>query len=166
MKTKIKLLGLIAGSLIAFPFSIAAKPDSAMMEKHHEKMMADLKLSADQKAKLKDQRSKHMESMKPFREKMKGIRERIKAELLKPQPSKQALDGFAVELGDLHKQMAQMRNDHLLQLKSILTPEQFSKLVNRDWRDGPGMRGGPHRWMGKDKRGGPGHGTGEGPDEM
>jgi Spy/CpxP family protein refolding chaperone len=160
MRSKTLLFGLIAGSLIAAPPALWAQPDSTKMEKHHEKMMADLKLSADQKAKLKDLRTKKLAAMKPFREKMKSIREKIKTELLKPQPSKQALDGFAAELGDLHKQMAQMRNDDLLQLKAILTAEQFSKLVNRDWM------GGPHRGMGKDRHGGPGHGMGEGPDEM
>jgi hypothetical protein len=63
---------------------------------------------------------------------------------------------LAVNLGDLHKQMALMRNEHLLQFKAILTPEQFSKLVNSDCMGGGGMMG-KHGHM---------HGDGPGPDEM
>jgi Spy/CpxP family protein refolding chaperone len=141
MKNRIVILGLLAGSLALSPLAAAAQPDSTHMAKCRDKMMTDLKLNADQKAKIKELHKQHRESMKPFFEKMKGIREQIRTELLKPQPSKQALDGFAAKLGDLHKQMAQKRNDHLLQFKAILTPDQFSKLVNNDCMGGKGMRG-------------------------
>jgi Spy/CpxP family protein refolding chaperone len=149
------------------PLTISAMPDSAMMGKHHEKMMQELKLTADQNTKLKELHKQHRDAMKPFFEKMKGIRDKVKTELLKPQPSNQILDGYAVELGDLHKQMAQKRNEHLLQIKAILSADQFSKLVNRECM-GPGMKGdGPHmKGMGKGgcpHGGGPG--MGEGPDE-
>ena len=140
MKNRIAILGLLAGSLVLSPLVVFAQPDTAKIAKCREKMMTDLKLNADQKAKIKELHKKHRESMKPFHEKMKATREQLKAELLKPQPSKQALDGFAAKLGDLHKQMAQKRNNHLLQFKAILTPEQFSKLVNHDCMGGKKMR--------------------------
>jgi Spy/CpxP family protein refolding chaperone len=139
VKNKTMVFGLLAGSLIMSP--VFAQPDTAHMAKCQDKMMTDLKLNADQKEKIKGLHKQHRESMKPFHEKMKAIRDQVKAELLKPQPSKQALDGFAANLGELHKQMALMRNDHLLQFKAILTPEQFSKLVNRDCMGGKGMKG-------------------------
>jgi len=181
VKNRTMVFGLLAGSLIMSPLAVTAQPDTAHMAKCQEKMMADLKLNADQKAKIKDLHKQHMEAMKPFHEKMKGLRDKVKTELLKPQPSKQVLDGYAVELGDLHKQMALMRNDHLLQFKAILTPEQFSKLVNRDFMGGKGMKGCcPGMGMMKDSskhHGGPGkgmekggcphmRGDGPGPDEM
>ena len=181
MKNRIVVLGLLAGSLVLSPLAVFAQPDTAHMGKCREKMMTDLKLNADQKAKIKELHKQHRESLKPFFEKMKATREQVKAELLKPQPSKQALDGFATKLGDLHKQMAQMRNDHLLQFKAILTPEQFSKLVNHDCMGGKGMKGCcPGMGMMKDSskhHGGPGkgmekggcmhmRGDGPGPDKM
>jgi Spy/CpxP family protein refolding chaperone len=177
MTIRTSLFGLITASLMLSPITVSATmPDSANMDKHHEKMMQELKLTPDQKTKLKELRKQHMEAMKPFFEKMKGIRDKVRNELLKPQPSKQVLDGFAVELGDLHKQIAQTRNEHLLQVKAILNPDQFSKLVNREGM-GPEMKGGfPHQgnWphnknMGKGgcKHGkGPGPETDKGPDEM
>jgi Spy/CpxP family protein refolding chaperone len=174
MKIRTVVFGLIAGSLMLSPLTVSAMPDSATRGKHHEKMMKELKLTADQNTKLKELRKQQMEAMKPYFEKMKGIREKVKTELLKPQPSKQILDGYAVELGDLHKQMAQKRNEHLLQVKAILNAEQFSKLVNREGM-GPGMMGGrPHQGNGPHKKDmgkggckhGEGHGMDEGHDEM
>jgi Spy/CpxP family protein refolding chaperone len=174
MTIRTALFGLITASLMMSPLAVSAMPDSATMGKHHDKMMQELKLTPDQNTKLKELHQQQMEAMKPYFEKMKGIREKVKAELLKPQPSKQVLDGYAVELGDLHKQMAQKRNDHLLQVKAILNAEQFSKLVNREGM-GPGMMGGckhdgncPHKKdMGKGGfKHGDGHGMNEGPDEM
>ena len=183
MKNKTMVFGLLAGSLIMSPLAVFAQPDTAHMAKCQDKMMADLKLNADQKEKIKGLHKQHRESMKPFHEKMKATREQVKAELLKPQPSKQALDGFAANLGDLHKQMAQMRNDHLLQFKAILTPEQFTKLVDRGCMGGKGMKGccpgmgmmndscrkfhhGPGKGMGMEKGGCPGMGMHEERDGM
>lgn len=145
MKNAAIVSGLFAGMLAFGPAVAANPPDCPRMEKHHEKMMTDLKLNADQKTKLQEFRKQHREEMKPFHETMKSIRDKVKAELLKPQPSKQVLDGLAADLGEQHKKMALMRNDHLLQVKAVLTPEQFSKLVSRDWMAGPGIKGCPHK---------------------
>jgi Spy/CpxP family protein refolding chaperone len=168
MKAKTVMLGLIAGALVVSPLGISAQPDEARIGKHHDKMAAELKLNDEQKAKLKELHKANREAMKPFFEKMKGVRDKIKAELLKPESSKQALDGFAAQLGDLHKQMALKRNQHLLQVKKVLTPEQFKKLVSRDWKHRTGIKGKrPHKGERRDMRGhGPGPGPGEGPDEM
>lgn len=152
------LAGLIAGLLVASPVVLFAQPGKPMMGKGHEKMMADLKLTTDQKSKIKELHEQHRQEMKPFHEKMKGVRDKVKAELVKPAPSKPALDGFAAELGDLHRQMALTRNDHLLQVKALLTPEQFSKLVERDWMGKDGKKGCcPHRGKGKGCQGCPHH---------
>ncbi|MBN1127377.1 MAG: Spy/CpxP family protein refolding chaperone [Chitinispirillaceae bacterium] len=145
MKNRMVMLGVLAGSLVLSPLAVSALPDDSRMGKGHEKMMADLKLTGDQKTKLKELHQQHLQEMKPFRDKMKGVRDKVKAELVKPAPSKPALDGYAVELGDLHKQMAIKRNEHLLQVKALLTPEQFSKLVDRDWKGKEGKKGwNPH----------------------
>jgi hypothetical protein len=83
---------------------------------------------------------------------MKAVREKAKAELLKASPSKQVLDDYASQLGDLHKQLVQNLHLQALKAKTILTPEQFSKMVNFQWM-GPeqGMTGmhrgkGNYRW--------------------
>ncbi|MBN2037761.1 MAG: periplasmic heavy metal sensor [Chitinispirillaceae bacterium] len=165
MKVTTLMRGLITGVLVLSPLAVSAQPDQGKMKKHQEKMAVELKLSDDQKAKLKELRTTHHESMKPFYTKMKGVRDKIKTELLKPQPSKQRLDAFAAELGSLHKQMAIKRNEHLLQVKAVLNEEQFKELVNRDWKQRAGIKGKrPYRG---DRRGmrGPGPGPDDGPEE-
>jgi Spy/CpxP family protein refolding chaperone len=165
MKNRTLVLGLLAaGSLMLSPLVVSAQPDGPGKGKNHEKMMAELKLTAEQNEQLKGLHQQHRQDMKPFQEKMKGIRDKVKAELLKPAPSKPALDGYAAELGDLHKQMALKRNEHLLQMKAILTAEQFAKLVNKDWMGGERMKGrSPRHGKGKD---GCKQKKGSGPDEQ
>jgi Spy/CpxP family protein refolding chaperone len=157
MKSNVTVRWFLAGSLFLTPLAAnagdppAPQPpamDSARMEKHHQKMWAELKLTPDQKSKFQALHKQTRETMKPFFEKMKGIMEKSKAELLKPQPSLKTLDGYAAEMGDLHKQMAQKRVEQLLQIKAILTPEQFTKLLSRDFM-GPPEGFGPGKGMGK-----------------
>jgi hypothetical protein len=90
---------------------------------------------------------------------MNGLNEKVKVELLKDQPSKQVLDGYAAQLADMQKQLLQKRYDHVLQAKSILTKEQFSKHVSHEWM-GPqctgmceGMGEGGHGCPMSDKKG-------------
>lgn len=149
MKQRVIALAACAASLALAPLSVSARPGDSMMEKHHQKMIEELKLNADQKEKLKALHQEMRDKGKALFEKMKAIREKVKAELLKDKPSQQALDEFAAQLADLHKQLIQQRHAHLLQAKAILTKEQFSKLLSRDWAPPPDrMRGkmgrGPH----------------------
>ena len=110
-----------------------------MMGKH----FAELNLTSDQKDKLKELRKQWMESAEPVFEQMKAVREKAKAELLKKEPSQQALDDCAAQMGDLHKQLSQKFQAHMLKAKAVLSAEQFEKLMNFDWMGpGPGMEGG------------------------
>lgn len=133
MKPSMFIAPLAAFTIItAGAVSFAQTPPPAPQE-HMQKMWNDLGLTDDQKEKLKavhqegrDMRHKDMEALKTLRQKMKE-------ELLKPSPSKATLDGYATEMGNLSKRMTQARTDHLLKVKSILTPEQFSKLLDKEW---------------------------------
>jgi Spy/CpxP family protein refolding chaperone len=139
------------------------------MEKHHQKMMADLKLTADQKTKIQALHKDFETSAKALAEQMKGIDEKVKAELLKDQPSKQVLDGYATQLADIQKLLLQKKYDHVLQVKTILTKEQFSKHISHEWMGCAGMcqvmgEGGHGNEKGESmEKGGPHHmGGGEG----
>jgi len=116
-------------------------------------MINDLKLTPDQQAKLQTQHKEMREQGKVIFEQMKKIREKVKTELLKDKPSPAALDDYASQLAGLHKQLIQKRHEHLLQAKKVLTPEQFSKLVNHEWKM-PGPEGGrPFPGKGRGKHG-------------
>jgi|WetSurMetagenome_2_1015567.scaffolds.fasta_scaffold626945_1 Spy/CpxP family protein refolding chaperone len=132
MNFKVLFVSACAGILLASSFAFSAQPNDSGMEKHHQKMMADLKLTADQETKIQALHKNMMETGKPLFEQMKGINDKVKAEMLKDQPSKQALDGYATQLADIQKQLMQKRYDHVLQVKTILTKEQFSKHMSME----------------------------------
>jgi Spy/CpxP family protein refolding chaperone len=155
MKRKHVWLPVVALALVLLPFGPVAQPGPRSGEgagpgkgRPPHRMWMELNLTAEQKEQLKALR----EEMQPIREKhmesVKAVRDKIKAELLKSDPSQNTLYGYAGELGELHKQMTKDRTDHLLKVKKILTPEQFSKLVEReekmDHGKGFGHRGGKH----------------------
>ena len=133
MKNLTPMVGFLAGTLMLSPLAAFAQPDDTMMQRPFQKMIKELNLTQDQKTKLKALRMQMKESRQQIFNQMKGVRNKIKEELLKDKPSKTVLDGYASQLGELSKQIAQKLADHLLQVKAILTPEQFTKLVNHDW---------------------------------
>jgi Spy/CpxP family protein refolding chaperone len=155
MKCKVLFLSACAGILLTSSIAFSAQPSDSTMEKHHQKMMADLNLTADQKAKLQALHNGMKETGKALNEQMKGINEKVKVELLKDQPSKQVLDGYATQLADIQKQLIQKHYDHVLQVKTVLTKEQFTKHLSHEWMGPPCA--GMHEEMGE---GGHGHGMG------
>lgn len=95
-------------------------------------MWNDLKLTEDQNGKLKALHEEMMTVRNKHYAAVKAVRLKIKDELLKDAPSRTVLYDFAGELGELHKQMSKERGDHLLKVKTILTAEQFSKIIDKD----------------------------------
>jgi Spy/CpxP family protein refolding chaperone len=109
------------------------------------KIAQELGLNADQKTKLKALREEMKTVRKDHMEKMKALRDKSRDELLKAAPAQAVLYGYAKEMGDLHTVMAQKEADHLLKVKAVLTPEQFKKLLSKDFRHGPEEgEDGPH----------------------
>lgn len=156
MTKKTITLGILAGALMMSPLSTRAQPADTPVQRPMQKMIRELNLTPDQKTKLKALRGQMKDVRQQIVEQMKGIRNKIKEELLKDKPSEKTLDGYAAQLGELSKQIAQKMSSHLLQVKAILTPEQFKKMVSFDWMDQFMKRKGKH---------GPGAGGGD-PDEM
>jgi Spy/CpxP family protein refolding chaperone len=143
MRNKVVILALAGWALTMSPLMASAANCDSTQYPSMKKKIAELNLTADQQAKLKTVHEDRMATAKPLFEQMKTIRDKLKTELLKTEPSKQVLDGYASQLGDLHRQLVQNMNEHLLRVKAILTTEQFSKMVNFDWmHSGPGTHRG------------------------
>lgn len=124
-------------TFLLVPVISNAQPDGQVTERKQH-MWSDLGLTEDQNVKLKQlhQEIKGIRS-KNF-EAVRAVRLKIREELAKPNPSSEQLDLYASELGNLHKEMVQQHNNHLLKVKTILSTEQFSKLLSKE-RDGFGM---------------------------
>ena len=129
------LLAILFGTTASY----AGPRDSssaAMKDSSHQKMFEQLNLTVDQKAKMKALRQEMQDLRKANMEKMKALRDKSKDELLKAAPNKTVLYGFAKEMGDLHKAMAEHMADHLLKVKAVLTKEQFEKMLSKDFLKG------------------------------
>jgi Spy/CpxP family protein refolding chaperone len=153
MKNLMIAVVFFSSALMLSSLSASAQQSDTLRQKPFQRMINDLKLTPDQQAKLQAQHKQMREEGKVIFEQMKKVREKVREELLKDKPSKSALDDYAAQLAGLHKQLIQKRHEHLLQAKKVLTPEQFSKLVNHEWKR-PGANGcGPFRGKSKGKHG-------------
>ncbi|NLD99651.1 MAG: hypothetical protein GX640_07230 [Fibrobacter sp.] len=130
MVVKRLTLSILTGVMLLFPVLSGAEEQEKGFKGQCFKMLTDLGLSEDQKTSLKEYHHEIMELRQKNHKAMREVRQQVKDELLKTNPSKEVLDGFAQKMADLHKQMAIDHNDHLLKVKSLLTPEQFSKVIN------------------------------------
>lgn len=137
MKRLSVLLSAAALSSVLIATGLQAQPRDGEGENRHHRMFADLNLSEKQKGDLKTLHQEMQELRLRHTESVKAVRDKMKTELLKSDASQNVLYGYAGELGELHKQMSKDRSDHLLKVKKVLTPEQFSKLVEREDRMGP-----------------------------
>ncbi len=119
--------------LTAVIFMLPSNSSSQENQSRPHRMWDQLGLDADQKAKLLSMHNEMQEIRKKNIEAETAVRVKIKDELTKNNPSKSVLSGYVSELGKLHDQKIQSHIDHLLQIKSILTPEQFQKVIDNQW---------------------------------
>jgi Spy/CpxP family protein refolding chaperone len=126
------LAGLLAGA--------SAGEGKRRSPRDHRDFDEELNLTEEQKAELKKLHQGVHEGLKEFKKKMRELRATLKDELSKDTPDKAALETYAASMGDLAKQMAAHRVEHLLQVKEVLTAEQFAALLSKE----PMLRGG-HR---------------------
>lgn len=118
-------------AVLIVPMLAQAEPGDARTEKMN-RMCAEMGLTEEQNAKLSEMHKEiHAVRTKSF-ESIRAVRAKISEELKKENPSSTQLDAYAAELGNLHKEMVQHHNNHLLKVKTVLTADQFAKLVSKE----------------------------------
>jgi Spy/CpxP family protein refolding chaperone len=139
MKMRHVFLAACMAGLLALPAGAAQnenppKADSSQL-RHH---WADLGLNQNQKDQMKAVREENREKMKTDFEATKALRQKIKEEFLKANPDPAALDSYADQMSQLHKQMIKNRFAGIFKTKQILTPEQFTKFMDMRQHRGKG----------------------------
>jgi Spy/CpxP family protein refolding chaperone len=139
MKMRHVFLAACMAGLLALPAGAAQnenppKADSSQLR--HP--WADLGLNQNQKDQMKAVRKENREKMKTDFEATKALRQKIKDEFLKPNPDPAALDRYADQMSQLHKQMIKNRFAGIFKTKQILTPEQFTKFMDMRQHRGKG----------------------------
>ncbi len=116
-------------------------------ENRGERLREALDLSDEQFEQLQALKTEHREEMQGNREAVQALRAEVKTELKKDSPSSSETDRLAEEIGDLHTEMTKSLVAHLLEIKEILTPEQFEKMGELH----QGRRGGQNGRQGRNQ---------------
>ena len=88
-----------------------------------------LNLTEDQQKQLKDVKQKQMETMKSVFEQMKSNREAFDAEILKASSDMTKINDLQAQIKTIQSQIVDNRLNSILEIKKILTPEQFAGYI-------------------------------------
>lgn len=111
------------------------------------KMIKDLGLTEEQQQKLEDHRNKHRSQMEANKEVSENLHEQLKAELEKTEVDVAKIYSIHQQIKTLNNEEADHRLEGILEVRKILTAEQFKKFQEKtQGRKGPGGPGGkgPH----------------------
>jgi len=183
MKTKTNLTGLMIAAMVLSSsivyadnggnFSTGSDSFKGGQECHHGKhhvMARVLNLTEDQQKQLKAIKQKQRETMKSTFEAIKSNREAFNAEIVKAAPDMNKINELQNQLKTIQSQMADNQLNSVLEIKKIMTPEQFAgfmtlkkegKLMKQEhkkfgWKCAWGKHGGEHKdWGNKGDKGHP-----------
>ncbi len=94
-----------------------------------QKIFSELNLTKEQEAKLKENKTKHREQRKGGFEQIKSYKEALKQELLKSDLDMERIQEIQAQMKAAQSQMADDRLNSILEVRTILTPEQFTKFM-------------------------------------
>lgn len=121
----------------------------AKMEERIKAMHAELGLSEEQQKLLDAHREKQSKEQEEFFGQMRAKRKEMAQELQKPELNMDRVKIIHAEIKDMMNKKADQRLEHILYVRQVLTPEQFSKFMGlmekhkKSWRE-KGWGGGTH----------------------
>jgi len=90
-------------------------------------LIEKLNLSPEQQAQLKENRQKYHELSKGLREELREEHTALRQELNKPESDEKAVNKLTAYISEIQAKMVKLRTRKILEIKKILTPEQFQK---------------------------------------
>ncbi|MBD3419504.1 MAG: periplasmic heavy metal sensor [Chitinivibrionales bacterium] len=126
-------LAIIGATLMLNPAVSHSGEQNIRGERIKQKLVERLQLTDEQATRLVELRRQIREKKRVEYRKIKAIRKQIKAELAKENPDKAQLDSFAGELGEIHEFVTRNYLQHLIEVKAVLTTEQFEKILKWKW---------------------------------
>lgn len=128
-----------------------------MKEQFKDRMKEELGLSDEQQQKIEEQRNSHFELATQNYEIIKNLKDQLQAELEKPELDEPKIRSIHDQLKALKNKMADLRLEGILEVRKILTAEQFKMFHELRGRH-KGKWGGEHKESGREfgmKHGGP-----------
>ena len=129
MKSKALLfLAFLAVTLLP---TIGMASDGEQASTSARRLWEELNLTPDQEAKFRDINAKHAPARRDHARRLEEVRARMNQELLKDRPSRSLLAQYAGQMGEFQKQMNIASVNHMLDVKAVLTAEQFNTFLSR-----------------------------------
>lgn len=149
-KTIRMLMAVLAVALVAGPV-FAWGPDKSECGKgsgeRREQIRRELNLTPEQDSLLTDARKAHRARMGDIFKALKEKKTALKAELDKPGVTASRVAPIVADIKKLQSELVDSRVDGILQVKSILTPEQYARLgAIKDGKCSPHDRRGRKGW--------------------
>jgi Spy/CpxP family protein refolding chaperone len=135
-------IALLSAALV----STAASANDGRGNHPARKMWEELNLTSEQETKFRELNSRYAPARKEHAQRIEELREKINQEILREKPARSLLIQYAGQIGEIQKKMSLASVDHLLSVKTVLTPEQFKTFVSMSSVAGGRRRG--------DRRGG------------
>jgi len=158
------IMSFLAGSAVrGYPYEGSGgegKWRKERWEENADRVHKKLNLTPEQENQLKAHRESHRKQMQTLREQLKAKRDQIRAELQKSDFNIEEVQKTHGELKALKSQVEDLRLQGILEVREILTPEQFNKFneMKNDGkmkqnkkgflRDKKGDRGNQDNWQG------------------
>ena len=137
MKSKIRKAALLViAATFLLSSAVYADHGDKKWSKHEkegrlEKISAEIGLTAEQEAQLKEQREAFKAKQKDLGERLMTKNKELKEELEKPQVNRAKIDQIISDIQILAGEKMRNRVDKILAMKNTLTPEQFNKLQKK-----------------------------------
>lgn len=143
MKSKMrKIITVLLVALLMAPLASSFAGECgypAQFEEDHEarrakfaekmdKLSEELNLTPEQRQQMKEHHQASREEMRSLREKMKENRKALAEELKKENPDRRNINRIASQMKEVQGEIIDQRIDNFLEMKKILTPEQYQKL--------------------------------------
>lgn len=96
-----------------------------------KELIQELGLSEEQEKQLAEYRKQNLETKKQIMENMKNFRIQLRKELTKPVSDTKEIERLKTEIKNAHNQMVDDQVNSILQMKQVLTPEQFKKFQDK-----------------------------------
>jgi Spy/CpxP family protein refolding chaperone len=129
MRTKAFLYVILTAVALAGVLPASADDRRGRGDHPARRMWEELNLSADQEARFREINARHAPGRREHARQIEELRKRINQELLKDRPSRGLLAQLAGQMGETQKKMNIASVNHFLDVKAVLTPEQFQKFT-------------------------------------
>jgi len=156
------LAAMVASTSLAYAMPMEEEHAGEKSGKGGEKgekfqaIMEKLDLTQEQKDQLKEHREARQEETKELKEELKANRKTLHEELKKYDSDRGVIAATLSKVNDLQGKLMQEKTESFLQMKEILTPEQFQKMSElkdaqrakkgkKGKGDGSGPRKGPKK---------------------